>query len=219
MTRVLPADCELIETMRVLPDGDIPLWHEHRHRLERSAEALGFVLEHQALEDILHSIVTDVNDVTGVSDASQRCRLTLRKTGDLSYVLTPLGVTHEPVLIRLSEGPVVRAARTRFLDDFKVSMRDHYEYAMTGRGHADDVLLMNEASEITECTIYNIYAANAAGIFTPPLRCGLLPGIERARLLRTGWATEQVLQVSDVMNASQLYVSNAVRGCLRATLV
>ena len=202
--------------MRVLPDGDIPLWREHRQRLKRSAEALGFVLESRSLEDILRVVAADVARVRG---APQRCRLTLRKTGDLSYSLTPIGVTREPVLIRLSGTPVVRTSSTRFLDGFKVSLRDHYERAMTGRGDADDVLLMNEASEITECTIYNIYVENEAGVFTPPLRCGLLPGIERARLLRKGWATERVLQASDVMNASQLYVSNAVRGCLRATLL
>ena len=208
----LPPGCELIETMRVMPDGDIPLWPSHYKRLERSATALGFPFDRPALTEVKKKIVIEAKRTP------QRCRLTLNRDGELTFPMLPLSSIPEPVSIRICESPSVRPPEMRFLEAFKVSSRDHYDRAFAERGTADDVLLLNEAEEVTECTIYNIYIENKAGIFTPPLQCGLLPGIERTRLIEAGWATEQTLSISDVTSASQLYVSNAVRGCLRASL-
>ena len=53
----LPPGCELIETMRVMPDGNIPLWPAHYERLERSSTALGFQFDRSALTEVKKKIV------------------------------------------------------------------------------------------------------------------------------------------------------------------
>jgi para-aminobenzoate synthetase/4-amino-4-deoxychorismate lyase len=54
--------------------------------------------------------------------------------------------------------------------------------------------------------------------FTPPVACGLLPGVYRRHLLDTGRATERTLQLQDLLSADAIYICNAVRGCRKVTV-
>jgi para-aminobenzoate synthetase/4-amino-4-deoxychorismate lyase len=80
-----------------------------------------------------------------------------------------------------------------------------------------DVLLINEAGELTETSIANIALQDANGRWrTPPTDCGLLAGTMRARLLETGQLYEGVLTLEDLGAAlregRQLVGFNSVRG-------
>ena len=55
--------------------------------------------------------------------------------------------------------------------------------------------------------------------FTPPVRCGLLPGTYRAALLRAGRLREGVLRRDELAAVPALAVFNALRGWLAAHLV
>jgi branched-subunit amino acid aminotransferase/4-amino-4-deoxychorismate lyase len=50
---------------------------------------------------------------------------------------------------------------------------------------ADDVVILNQAGEITEASVSNIAFVRAGALVTPPLSAGILGGITRALLLRT----------------------------------
>ena len=63
----LPPGCELIETMRVIPDGDIPLWPAHYQRLECSATALGFPFDRPALTEVKKKIVIEAEHTSAMS--------------------------------------------------------------------------------------------------------------------------------------------------------
>ena len=47
----------------------------------------------------------------------------------------------------------------------------------------DEVVLLNERSEVAECTSANIFVVKGDQVFTPPLTAGCLPGVTRALLL------------------------------------
>ena len=47
----------------------------------------------------------------------------------------------------------------------------------------DEVILLNERGEVSECTSANIFIANGNEVWTPPLTSGCLPGITRELLL------------------------------------
>ncbi len=47
----------------------------------------------------------------------------------------------------------------------------------------DEVILLNEHGEVSECTSANIFIANGNEVWTPPLTSGCLPGITRELLL------------------------------------
>jgi para-aminobenzoate synthetase/4-amino-4-deoxychorismate lyase len=81
-----------------------------------------------------------------------------------------------------------------------------------------DALLRNECDELTEGSRTNLFARIGGVLYTPPLRCGVLPGILRSRLISTGEAVERVLRDSDLQTAEEIFVGNSARGLLRAQL-
>ena len=87
-----------------------------------------------------------------------------------------------------------------------------------------DVLMHNEAGEVTECSIANVAMRDdARGVWlTPPADCGLLEGTARAELLRRGALEEAVIGVAQAAAAARegrLVAFNAVRGVYRIELV
>jgi para-aminobenzoate synthetase/4-amino-4-deoxychorismate lyase len=80
----------------------------------------------------------------------------------------------------------------------------------------DEVLFANEKGELTEGAISNLFIERAGKLLTPPLACGLLPGVYRRHLLETRTnAEERVLTLADLHTADAVYLCNSVRG-LRA---
>src|SRR5713226_7068120 len=47
----------------------------------------------------------------------------------------------------------------------------------------DEVILLNEREEVSECTSANIFVVEGAQVWTPPLSSGCLPGVTRQLLL------------------------------------
>jgi para-aminobenzoate synthetase/4-amino-4-deoxychorismate lyase len=54
---------------------------------------------------------------------------------------------------------------------------------------------------------------------TPPLDCGLLPGVLRAELVESGLVHERVLTRTDLLRVSRLWLVNSLREWIPATLV
>lgn len=76
----------------------------------------------------------------------------------------------------------------------------------------DDALFCNRNGEITEGAIHNLFLEIDGRQFTPPIACGLLPGVFRAEWLRSGVATERALTLRDLHQAQSVTVTNSVRG-------
>lgn len=85
-------------------------------------------------------------------------------------------------------------------------------------GRAEEAILLNERGEVCEGTITTVFVDRGDGVLlTPPLGCGVLPGVLRAELLAAGAAREAALRPGDL--AAGLRVGNALRGLVRARLV
>ncbi len=50
----------------------------------------------------------------------------------------------------------------------------------------DEVVLLNERGEVSECTAANIFCVREGGVLTPPLSSGCLAGITRSVMLEIG---------------------------------
>jgi 4-amino-4-deoxychorismate lyase len=81
----------------------------------------------------------------------------------------------------------------------------------------DEAIFANRRGEICEGTISNLFFDMGSGLRTPPLACGLLPGVLRAELLETGRAREAVLTLAD-LGSARLWCGNALRGLIPARL-
>jgi len=85
----------------------------------------------------------------------------------------------------------------------------------------DEVVLLNERGEVSECTSANIFAANGGEVTTPPLSAGCLPGVTRELLLnevRVPGITvvERALVPADLERADQVFITSTTRDLLPA---
>ena len=109
----------------------------------------------------------------------------------------------------------------------KSTARGQYDAARTragvGEGGVFDVLMHNAEGELTECSIANVAVETEAGDWrTPPVACGLLPGVMREALLARGSSlgegavTEGVVTLAELHEAlragRRLMGFNSVRG-------
>jgi para-aminobenzoate synthetase/4-amino-4-deoxychorismate lyase len=75
----------------------------------------------------------------------------------------------------------------------------------------DDVILWNEKGEVTESCIANIVVELDGELYTPPVRCGLLAGTFRARLIEQDKVREKVIRLKDLARSPHIYLVNSVR--------
>ncbi len=83
----------------------------------------------------------------------------------------------------------------------------------------DEVILLNERGEVSECTSANIFIARGSQVWTPPLSSGCLPGITREILLEEIHApgfeiSERTLVPSDLEQADEVFITSTTRGLL-----
>ena len=146
-----------------------------------------------------------------------RVRLLLDAAGLPRAEAFALAPTAEPVRLVLAQRAFT-AAHSEFVRH-KTTRRAHYAAFEPTEPGVFDTLLWNEAGEITECTRGNIAALLDGRWITPPLACGLLPGVGRAVALREGRVQEALLRVQDLPRVQAWAFVNSLRGWLAAELV
>ena len=92
-----------------------------------------------------------------------------------------------------------------------------YEEALQ-RGF-DEMLLLNERGEVSECTSANVFALTGRAVATPPLNSGCLPGISRELLLHEIHVpgvsvVEKKLLPADLERADQVFITSTTRDLL-----
>jgi branched-chain amino acid aminotransferase len=83
----------------------------------------------------------------------------------------------------------------------------------------DEVILLNERGEVSECTSANIFIAQGDKVWTPPLSSGCLPGVTRDILLHeirgAGFTVgEKTLLPPDVLAADDVFITSTTRALL-----
>jgi branched-chain amino acid aminotransferase len=83
----------------------------------------------------------------------------------------------------------------------------------------DEVILLNERGEISECTSANVFIAHGNKVWTPPLSSGCLPGVTRDILLHEihvpGYEVgEKALLPSEVEQADDVFITSTTRALL-----
>ncbi len=80
----------------------------------------------------------------------------------------------------------------------------------------DEVILLNERGEVSECTSANLFAAKDGITYTPPLSSGALPGITRLVMLEElkladAPVCEKTLRVDDLFAADEVFITSTTR--------
>ncbi|KRB42176.1 aminodeoxychorismate synthase component I [Acidovorax sp. Root70] len=200
---------DLLETM-ALQAGTFRHRDEHLARLQSAAAHFGVPWDAAAVSQCLQALAA------GHAEGAWRVRLLLGATGTPRAEAFALLPTAEPVRLQLAPRPLAEA-HSEFVR-YKTTRRAHYAALAPTTPGVFDTVLWNAAGEITESTFGNIAALIDGRWVTPPLSCGLLPGVGRAVALREGRVTEAVLRVADVPRVQGWAFINSLRGWLAATL-
>ncbi|QYF95982.1 aminodeoxychorismate synthase component I [Massilia sp. PAMC28688] len=209
----LPNDFELFETMQ-LNGQRCPMLAQHLARLASSARYFGFAWNQDAAAAAIEAAASQL------AEGTHRLRLGLRQDGAVSVAISPLLALVQPVGLVVAQGAT--SADDLFLRH-KTSIRTRYDEAWRAAEAqgAFDALFFNERGELTEGGRSNVFVRLAGRWYTPPLSCGVLPGVMRAHVLADpAWqASERVITASMLAQAEELMVCNALRGPLKARLV
>lgn len=200
---------ELLETLRWTPAGFADA-AGHLDRMRASANYFGLPFDPAAVSDALQSFAATL------PSADHIVRLLLSHAGVARCEARPFVQRPVPVRLALAGDPI--DSRDVFLFH-KTTHRRVYDAARRRCHDADDVLLWNERDEITECSISNVLVQIDDALYTPPLDCGLLAGVWRARAIASGRVCERVITVAELRRAQSLWVMNSVRGEEPAVLV
>jgi len=217
----MPSATALFETI-LIKDSVAQHLAWHLQRLERSAKALGIVLSIESAQRIVQKACDDC-----AKDILYRLRLNLASDGTLSYQIAKLDPLTEKVKIfwasDLFDQPVqARMHSGNILLQHKVSHRETYDRAWqlaVSRG-GFDALFTNEHGFVTEGGRSSVFIKpkGSQEWLTPPLCAGVLPGVMRSIILKDPkWnAREANLSVTDLLNAEEIILSNALRGTISA---
>ena len=139
---------------------------------------------------------------------AHRLRLQLSTDGIITLEATPITDERRPWRVAIASHPV--DSENRFLYH-KTTHRQVYEQRRRAFPDHDDVLLWNRDQQLTESCIANVVLELHGELVTPPITCGLLPGVYRDELLRQGRIREQAVTVEELSRCTRVYLINSVR--------
>ena len=86
-------------------------------------------------------------------------------------------------------------------------------FAQARQAGYDEVFFVNDRDEVTEASNHNVFIERDGRLITPPVECGLIPGVHRQLILQTHpSAVQRRLTLDDLRKADAIFLSNAVRG-------
>jgi para-aminobenzoate synthetase / 4-amino-4-deoxychorismate lyase len=196
-----PPSFELLETLLWEPASGYFLLHEHLRRLRDSAHYLDVPADIAQVEAALLAAVPPS------TARPQRVRLQVSRAGAIQLSVQPAPES-APARVAIAPAPVNRSNPFLY---HKTTHREMYDQAKAACPGYDDVLLWNEAGEVTESTIANIAIERDGRFVTPPVRCGLLAGVYRGVLLAQGKLAEAPITLDELRQAPRLFLINSVR--------
>ncbi|MBC7933063.1 MAG: aminodeoxychorismate synthase component I, partial [Rubrivivax sp.] len=196
LLRAESPEFELLETLR-LERGAYALLERHLRRLGDSARRLDFNI---STDESRRSLETHAGEHP---NETRRVRLLVSRDGSVRVESAPMEELPTDAL------PVALAAEHVSRSDLflyhKTTRREVYERRRADDAEAFDVLLWNEAGEVTEFTTGNLVAELDGELWTPPRECGLLAGTLRAELLESGALKERAITRPQLEQCSRLW--------------
>jgi len=205
-----PPDLKVIETLRWDPERGFIRLAWHLSRCAETCKQFGIPFDAEAVRAALHR---------PASGEHMRVRLTIDLNGHIAVSATEISGAPPDVPWRIA----LSDDRLRADDPWlrvKTTNRELYDRARRDLpAHLDEIIFANERGEICEGTITNLFFDFGDGLITPPLSCGLLPGVLRAELLASGECREGVVTITDLDRAEAIWAGNSVRGLIRCELI
>jgi para-aminobenzoate synthetase/4-amino-4-deoxychorismate lyase len=200
----------LLETFRIEPALGAVNLDRHISRLAASARYFGFTFD-------AANAVEAIEAVGRSAGGALRARLILHPGGRTELTTGPLDGSQAIGIVRLALAETPIDSRDVLLFHKHLD-RSRYDGFRVRSPAADDVILWNEDRQVTETCIASL-AVELDGVWwTPPVRCGLLPGVGRQVFIDRGRLHERVIGIDDLARATGLATLSSLRGWRPATL-
>jgi branched-chain amino acid aminotransferase len=216
----------LFTTVRIVR-GEAFAYERHWRRLEKDSALTRLPLTYSGTKVRLH--LQEVIRANEVQDGCARIYLVWNTVGgwrsgeampDVDLVITTAGLPHFPDLARLAVREHGRHAASALAGVKTISwLSSVWAAAEAQRAGFDEVVLLNERGEVSECTATNIFAVKAGKVLTPPLSSGCLEGVTRGVLMEVvpdagTSVAEQTLRLEDLYSADEVFVTSTNRNVI-----
>jgi len=151
-------------------------------------------------------------------NGNQKIRLLLFRKGAFTIQAEPLSAERPDAALFVALSEKRADSRDPFLYH-KSTHRPLYTAGSGIRPECIDVLFRNERDELTEGTCHNVVVRINGELVTPPLKCGLLPGVFRDELLERGEISEKVVTADQLKMAEEIHLINSVRRWRQVKLI
>jgi branched-chain amino acid aminotransferase len=214
-------------TIRVY-DGAMFAWERHWARISRDALKMHVPIpdDPEWLEAQLYKLI----EANGAYEATLRVAIVRNKGGmfegpnierEFDVVAFTRDVADWGGGVKLGIVPQARHAANEFAGVKFISWAQNLTwYEQAHRQGLDEVVLLNERNEVSECTSANIFTVFDNQVFTPQLKSsGCLAGITREVLLNDIHLpgieiSEHVLLPADLQSASEVFITSTTRELL-----
>jgi branched-chain amino acid aminotransferase len=222
------------ETLRTY-NGRLFLYERHMRRLRNSARLIDLELPSSDAEFASQIDATIAAAELGAKQAYVRLLVT-RGVGDLTYHLSATPKPSVVIIVKpLPEQPAalyekgVKVALVDIVRNHPQSvnpmiksnnlMNSALAAQQAFKRGAFEAVMRNYRGELTECATANLFTVKDGAALTPPLECGLLPGITREFLFEVGRdvgidVREQVLRDADLFGADEAFLTSTTREVL-----
>jgi branched-chain amino acid aminotransferase len=213
-------------TIRVA-GGVLFAWQRHWDRMKRDAALMRVPFPDD--QDAVHSRLLKLVQANEANTATMRIIILRNRGGmwegpqlkrDFDLIAFTTDIKDWGAGVRLAVTPQARHASCMFAGTKILSWAMNLAWLEEAQARGfDEVILLNERGEVSECTSANIFAAEGSRVWTPPLRSGCLPGVTRDLLLneiripgiKVG---EKDLRLTDLEKADEVFITSTTRDLL-----
>jgi branched-chain amino acid aminotransferase len=142
------------------------------------------------------------------------------KMPDVDLVITTADLPHYAENVRLTVREHGRHAASPLAGVKTISwLNSVWAVREAQQAGFDEVVLLNERSEVSECTAANIFAVKAGKVTTPPLSSGCLEGVTRGVLMEIASeagtsVVEQTMRLEHLYEAEEVFITSTNRNVI-----
>jgi branched-chain amino acid aminotransferase len=216
----------LFTTVRIV-QGEAFAYERHWRRLEKDAATIRLPMDYAGAKVRVH--LQEAIRANKVKEGCARIYLVWNSVGywksdeampEVDLVITTADLPHYPDSVRLTVREHGRHAAS-LLAGVKTTSWLNSVWAIdeAHREGFDEVVLLNERGEVSECTAANIFVVKKDKVVTPPLNSGCLEGVTRGVLMEIAAdagtsVVEQTLRVDDLYGADEVFVTSTNRNLI-----
>ncbi len=216
----------LFTTVRIA-QGEAFAYERHWRRLEKDAALTRMPLAYSGAKVRVH--LQEVIRANKVVEGCARIYLVWNTVGgwksdekmpDVDLVITTADLPQYPQNVRLTVREQGRHASSPLAGVKTISwLNSVWAVAEAHREGFDEVVLLNERGEVSECTAANIFVVKKEKVVTPPLSSGCLEGVTRGVLMEIAAdagtsITEQTLRPDDLYSADEVFITSTNRNAI-----